>query len=418
MRLVLSALVAVGLALPPALHAQEPEPVGQPASTARLGLLTTHDRALLAPHLARGPIAFIEFAIEAELPAIVLAVEVDAPPATIAEVLSDPSAYPRFMPALDSVALKSRRGELVAWDWTWRAAVFTLRGQNVMTVYPAPGEGGRRDRPHRIAIDSTGGDLGTGRMMWRIYPHGEGRSLLVLSSRLDMRDANWLSRQISSGGNSINRSINISIGFVMLLGTKGEAERRLGRRHRASRDLPALRRPEVDMIALAPMLDRGDLVLMDLHGDRIAQATVVGRMGQTRERTREVMTSPDEFGSSLVPGSRAAIVGRDGAGVLFEWSIPLPLVGTEGRMRLEDTGAVIAVDAVEGSLAGGQWRFDTFDYPWGEAAVIGWGRFDPADTSWLIRRVIDGSPYFRHGLVAASQVMVMRSIRNRVWREQ
>ena len=72
-------------------------------------------------------------------------------------------------------------------------------------------------------------------------------------------------------------------------------------------------------------------------------------------------------------------------------------------------------DALRGGLSGGMWRFETERYPWGEAAVVGWARFDPADAGWLVERLVDGIPWFGHGLAAASQVMVLRSIRSRVW---
>ncbi len=296
--------------------------------------------------------------------------------------------------------------------------MFSLRGSNVMTVYPAPPASARSDLPQRIAVQSVSGDLGTGRTVWRIYPMAGGRSLLEMSSRIDMRNANWISRQLSAGGTSINRSINIALGFVQLLGTKREAERRSG--HTApdlDGPLPPLRRPNLDMIHLAPMLIRGDLVLLTMRGDTIVQAAVAGRIGLDPHRTRAVMTDPSKFGSALVPGSTANVVGHDGSATLFDWSIPLPLIGVAGRMRIAQTGSVISVDGVRGSLASGKWRFDTFDYPWGEAAVIGWGRFDPADTTWLVRAVIHQTPYFREGLVAASEVMVVRSIRWRAWRD-
>ena len=60
-----------------------------------------------------------------------------------------------------------------------------------------------------------------------------------------------------------------------------------------------------------------------------------------------------------------------------------------------------------------RFRFDTHRFPWREAAIVGWSRFDPGETTRLVRRVIEGNAYFSHGLVAAVQVMIIRSLRTR-----
>ncbi len=385
------------------------------AGTARLGLLTSAERAALAPHLARGPVALVEFNGEADLPAVIFAVRVDAPAADVARLVSDPVAYPRFMPALDSVNVESTTGSTIAYEWTWRTAIFTLTGENLLTVYP-PGH--RRDRPWRIEQRATSGDLGQGRFVWRVYADGPDRSLVVLSSRIDLRDANYVTRRLNRGERSINRTINITLAYVMAVGAKHEAERTAGRHVVTPVEPTPLERPEVDIRALAYLLVRGDLLFISMTGERVDQVAVAGRIGRDRARTREVMTDPREFGPALVPGSYARVTEEHGPELDFEWGIDMPLVGSSGTMHLHDTGGVVEIDATGGALEGGQWRFDTEVYPWGEAAVIGWASFDPASASWLIRAIVQGDAEFGSGLEAGSEIMVLRAIRSRAWRIQ
>lgn len=380
------------------------------AETARLGLLSRADRDVLAPHLARGPVALVEFSEDTELPAIIFALRVHASAEQIARVISNPSAYPRFMPALDSVQVRSRRQDMLAYDWTWRTAVFTLRGSAVMTTYAAPH--GRRDRPWRVEIRNTSGDLGEGRQMWRVYPEGPQRSLVVFSSRIDLRDANWVTRQIGRQ-RSINRTVNLSLAYVMMMGVRGEAERLAGiTQPEPPAEPPALRRPEVDLFALRHLLFRGDLVLLDMTGDRLDQVGVVGRMSAPVEPAREIMSDPRAFGPALIPGSYANVVREEGDEVDFEWGVDIPLVGTSGTMRLTK-GERITVEAIDGALQGGEWHFETPTYDWGEVCVVGWGRFDPADTNWLMRMLVNGTPTFGHGIQAGTELMVLRAIRSR-----
>ena len=392
----------------PNARAQGPELAE--AETARLGLLSTDDRRALAPHLARGPVALVEFSEETELPAIIFATRVNAPAERVARVIADPTQYPRFMPALDSVNVESRREQMTAYDWTWRTAVFTLRGDAVMTMYPAPR--GRRDRPWRIEIRNTGGDLGVGRQVWRVYPEGPSRSLVVFSSRIDMRDANYVTRQIGRQ-RSINRTVNLSLAYVMMMGIRGETERVVGTTRVAPQgDPPPLRKPIVDIFELRSLLFRGDLVLMDMTGDRLDQVAVVGRLAAPLPPTRAVMEDPRAFGPALIPGSYANVVREEGNEIDFAWGVDIPLVGTSGKMRMTNRDR-ISVEAIEGALTGGQWHFETPVYDWGEACVLAWGRFDPRDSNWLIRMLVDGAPELGHGIQAGTELMVVRAIRSR-----
>jgi hypothetical protein len=380
------------------------------ASVARLGALSPDERALLAPYIAQGPVVLTEFQNrQTDLPAVIYAARIHAPAKTVAQVIGKPSDYPGFMRALTSVDVQAVNGQMMAFDWTWGVTLFSLTGHNVMTTYP-----GDSTRGYRFDIRTTGGDLGIGRVMWRVYPEGPKKSLIVFSSRLDMRDANYITRQLASEGNAVNRTINVAVAMVTLLEVKTEAERRAGTHVDGKFASKPLRRPRVDMRALHPLLARGDLVFMDLDGDTMQSVTVVGRSGASVRRVRRVMLDPEVFGQSLLHGSCAEVIERTNQGVKFEWEIPIPLLHVGGEMMLRPSPTVVAVDGISGTLSKGRWRFDTHRYPGGEAGVIAWAAFDPADSPKLIRKLIAGNTHFSHGFVAATQLAVMRSLRTRV----
>jgi len=380
------------------------------ALAARLGAFSPEERQLLMPYLAQGPVVLTEFQNrQTDLPAVIYAARIHAPAKTIAGVIGKPADYPRFMGALTSVDVKAVNGQMMAFDWTWGVTLFSLTGHNVMTTYP-----GDSTRGYRFDIRTTGGDLGIGRVMWRVYPEGPHKSVVVFSSRLDMRDANYITRQLASEGNAVNRTINVAVAMVTLLEVKAEAERRAGTYIDGRFAAKPLRRPRVDMKALHGLLGRGDLVLLDLDGDRLQSVAVVGRAGASVGRVRRVMLDPEEFSKSLLHGTCAQVTERTHEGMKFEWEIPIPLLHVGGQMILRPSPTVIAVDGISGTLSKGRWRFDTYRYPGGEAAVIGWATFDPSDSPKLIRKLIAGNTHFSHGFVAATQLAVMRSIRTRV----
>lgn len=379
------------------------------ASAARLGALSPEERSLLAPYLSQGPVMLAEFQNrQTDLPAVIYAARIRAPAKTVSGVIGKPSDYPHFMQALTSVDVRARNGSMMAFDWTWGVTLFSLTGHNVMTTYPGDSTHG-----YRFDIRTTGGDLGIGRVMWRIYPEGPSNSLVVFSSRLDMRDANYIMRELASEGNAVNRTINVAVAMVTLLEVKTEAERRAGTHFTGEFPVKPLRRPRVDMNALHRLLRRGDLVFVDLDGDTLQSVTVVGRSGASIERVRRVMLDPEEFGRSLLHGTCAEVIERTDQGVKFEWDIPIPLLHVGGEMMLRPSPTVIAVDGISGTLSKGQWRLDTYRYPGGEAGVIAWATFDPADSPKLIQKLIAGNTYFSHGFVVATQLAVMRSLRSR-----
>jgi hypothetical protein len=380
------------------------------ATAARLGTLTEAERNLIRPYLAQGPILLTEFQnSQTDLPAVIYAARIHAPAQTVAAVVGKPGKYPGFMKALTSVDVQSSNGSMTAFDWTWGVTLFTMSGHNVMTAYS-----GDAERGYRFDIRTLGGELGIGRIMWRIYPEGADKSVVVFSSRLDMRDANYITRQLSAEGNAVNRTINVAAAMVTLLEVKAEAERRAGTYVNGKYRTKPLTRPNVDMDALYPLLARGDLVLMDLDGETMQSVAVVGRAGASVGRVRRVMLDPEEFGKSLLHGTCTEIVERTAAGTRFEWRIPIPLLHVGGEMMLRPSPTVISIDGISGTLSKGQWRFDTYRYPRGEAGVVAWATFDPADSPKLIRKLIAGNTYFSHGFVAATQLAVMRSLRTRV----
>jgi hypothetical protein len=396
-------------------------PVAQaspPADRARLPTLTPADREALGQLLERGPIALVEFAPADELPALVFAANVEAPAATLAAVVADPAGYPRFMGVLDAVQVTARHEQQLAYDWTWRTAMFELRGSNAMTVTPPPE--GRPQEGWRFGVRATGGDLGTGRMLWRVVPTGERTSLLTLSMRLDLRDANYLARRMSAASKTVNRSVNVALGYVMVLGARAEAQRRAGvaERRLARPATDELAPADLDLARLAPVLARGDLVGLELDGGRLSRAVAIARTGTGADLVLPVVADPTAFGSALMPGGHARVTGaevRDGA-TFFDWEVALPIVGTSGRMRLarvDPRGHVVDVRGVSGALDRGRWRFETHVQRSGEAVVVGVGRFDPGDTSWLLRAVVGSSADFGAGLAGAMELMVVRAIRNR-----
>ncbi|HEX5661618.1 MAG TPA: SRPBCC family protein [Polyangiales bacterium] len=386
------------------------------AKEQRLDTLDDKERALLQPLMERGPISLVEFAQGDVLPAILVAGYVDAPADQVASVISHPADYPKFMRTLDSVQMLSESPTQNAYKWTWQTAgVLFLEGENRMTILAPPR--GKPDQGYRISIKSERGQLGEGRLMWRVLPVGKTRSFVSLGLRIDMRDANYVMQKLDAAARSINRSVNIALAHVMLLGTKREAERRAGSTVALPATVP-FDAPKVDLEKLKGILDRADLLTMELTPSGLGKLSVIGRGGATPEELNRVMTDPETFGKSLVQGSYTRVTKTEGKTKTFEWGVNLPLVGTKGEMTMTSDPQLVSIDATDGALKGGRWRFITPRLASGEGVVIGYSQFDVTKSSWLVEKIAGIDPAMGHGLAAATQVMMLRALRKRVQQER
>jgi hypothetical protein len=377
----------------------------------RLDGLSKDDLQRLAPHLAGGPVALVEFSDQNtdHLPAINIALPVHASAELVTRIVADPAGYPRFMPVLDRVNVVAKHDNSIVYDWAFDLAVLQMRGRNVMTLYPAPK--GHPEAASRITIDSEQGDLGRGRFLFRVHPRGDS-SLLVVSIRLDLREANFVARQVAKAARSVNRSANVALAFSMALHLCNEAERQAGFA-RAPGPRHDLRKPQLDLGQLAPLLNRGDLVFLDATGAQLDQIAVAGVVGQPEAKVASVMRDAKAFGSAMMPGSKAEVVAREGPVTTFDWQIQLPLLGVSGTMRMTDEAPLMTIDATQGALAGGRWKFELAPVSAEGTLVTGWAHFGFNDSTWLLEKLVNADAYLGQGMIAASQVMLLRAIRSR-----
>jgi hypothetical protein len=382
-----------------------------------LATFTPTELAQIRPLLDTGVVSMVEWAYGTELPAVVIAAHVDAPADVVAAVIGDPAHYPDFMAALDAVNVTSDATNegvrALSYSWDWQASIFTLHGDNTMEVYVPPTD--QPDRGYRFVVRSTGGDLGIGRTVWRVVPDGTG-SIVMSSSRMDLRDANYIARSLAAASSSVNRSINVALAFSMVLRTRAEAERRAGHVRAHLPDPtgePA--RPPIDPITLAPMLMRGDLLWVEsTDGTDQGRVVAITRLPQVRDQVRAAILDPGGFTAGLLQGAHANILEAGPEGTRFAWGIDLPLVGTSGEMLMsEHADGVLCLDATDGALEGAAWRFELTPRDYG-TLVMAWGTFDLGSGLWLIDVVQGADPSFRPGLSASAELMMMRGLRYRL----
>lgn len=390
----------------------------------RLVGLQAQELALLAPFTAAGPVALIEFADTKgdELPAVNVVTRIAASPDQVLQVIRHPEHYPQFMGMLDEITVvqKARSpsipGAAVVYDWAWDLSLFRLSGRNIMRVYEAPPS--RPGRGHRVTIDSQRGDFGAGRMVFRLLPHNDSSTLMVLSVRLDLREANYIARKAAGAARSVNRSANMALGYAMALGIARKTKRDLKRTsHLALTPHPTTSIPELGP-QLWPLTTRGDLVFQTTQNGKLESTRVLGRLGHGQAQVRKTLLNIQEFGAALAPGSEAHVVEEHNEWALFDWDLNIPLLGVSGRMRMDRGNPTIKIAAVDGALKGGRWQVEAVALPSpatrSQTLVSSRATFDIRRTNFVVRALVDADAYLGQGITAASQVMLLRALRSRV----
>jgi hypothetical protein len=82
-------------------------------------------------------------------------------------------------------------------------------------------------------------------------------------------------------------------------------------------------------------------------------------------------------------------------------------------MRMQDQPPLLAIDAMGGALKGGRWLFELAPIGPKATLVTGWARFDFSNSTWLLEKILEADPAFGVGMTGASEVMLVRAIRNR-----
>jgi hypothetical protein len=99
--------------------------------------------------------------------------------------------------------------------------------------------------------------------------------------------------------------------------------------------------------------------------ERLQHVWVFGKTGAAFEKLRAITQDPKQFGEAMMYSSLARVNPGSSDGSLMHWGMDIPLLGSSGTMRLHRNEHFIAVNAIEGAMKGGEWRFQEHRLPSG-----------------------------------------------------
>lgn len=369
--------------------------------------ISASDLSTLDPYIRFGIAGIVEFVPPGDVPHVAIIGDVARNARQTALLLTDIGELPRTLPAMSSVSNIQAVGQTSTFDWAFTVGPVDLRGQSTLTPFIGPPE--RTSAAHRIVLEYTAGDLGLGRVLYRIIPTGTDTCRVVIVGRIDISDANYVSRELSTGGRTVQRSLQMALFTSMLIHLRERAEG-------AARSLSGAAPPSVDTVspALEELLLRGDVFAIDATSQGMGQVVSFGRIHIGETEVRAAIHDPIGLTNGMLSGARVGLRHEDEMRTEFNWNIDVPLVGTSGVMEMvhSDDG-MSNLRAVEGALRGAVWSFETRPRPYG-TLVYTQGAFDLRRGLWLVSVVSDMDGSFRPGLSASAQMMMVKGLRARL----
>ncbi len=362
----------------------------------------------LRPLLTRGP-AFIVRDPDAGRDArITLVTRAAVPLDRVRHVVTTPSEYPTFMPILRTVEILSHHETRTGFRFQVAAPLFNV---NALCEMRQVGE-------RRVDVIVTQSETGPGGSRWDLYPDGDGRSIVSLTTWGDPSEGHWLLRQLARRSPSSIAGMNIATDSVLALGAVRRAEILGGRQvpmRPAEGSVPPgelAPPPAGDWVGLAR---EGTVLSMQLTDEgSIRQVTVAAwtpaEPAAVMARLRDVAAYTRVWGSmrevTLLPRA-----GDDPEGaVRFHNVVENPLSRLEGDQRARFGDNVVWHEGLSGDFAGAAHRWDVVAQPGGGTVVMLTGGSDYNRAGWITRRLMERDPWLMAGFAGSWKIVWLRNL--------
>ncbi|MDB4930493.1 MAG: hypothetical protein JWM10_2977, partial [Myxococcaceae bacterium] len=364
--------------------------------------------AALRPLLARGPAFIVRDADSGPDARITLVTQARVAAGRVRQVIATPAEYPTFMPIVRSVEILSHRESRTAFRFEVAAPLFNVHALCEM----------RETSERRVDVTVTQSETGPGGSRWDLFPDGDDRSIVALTTWGDPSEGHWLLRQVARRSPSAIAGMNIATDSVLALGAVRRAEIQGGRQvpmRPASGSAPSgelAPPPPGDWLGLA---HEGTVLSMLLTDDgAVRQVTVAAwtpaEPAAVMTRLRDVPSYTRVWGSMR----EVEVLPRDASdpegSIRFRSVVENPLSRMEGVQRARFGDNVVWHEGVSGDYVDAVHRFDVAADPRGGSVVMLTGGSDYNRAGWITRRLMERDPWLMAGFAGSWKIVWLRNL--------
>lgn len=318
-------------------------------------------------------------------------------------IVSDPSQYKAMSPSVDSIEVHETKGSRTTFTSTVRIPFGSIT--NVIAL--------DRVGPERVDTRFVGGDLKTGQFRWSFVPGTERRSSVIYSLKTDVREANWMIRQLTRIRPETQHGGNAGTGLITVWGLKRVL---LGQDPSKAAGLPSpwAKTPvelplkltaasgsggpsSQDWSQLTPFLSRGPLIQVEsAPGGRLKRVTVFALAAAPAARVYEVVAHPEDYSSRVSNVSGVEIVKRTASLVEYRSIVEFMKLKYRNTERMELFPNRITTRTVDGDLKGAAGQLELL--PMGDNTTLAaWSFYaDLAEGGWVMKQIFALDPLVEH----------------------
>lgn len=355
---------------------------------------------LVGPLLDAGDVIWLECDGAGQFQQASVLARIPASASKAYEIVSDPLQYKAMSPSVDSVSIREKSAEKVTFESTVRIPFGAIHNVIAMEL----------KGPDRIETRFVDGDLKTGDFRWWFVPESETRSAVIYTLKTDVRETNWMVRQLTRIRPETQHGGNSGTGLITVWGLKrvlmGAQSTLL--KHQPSPwakqpvELPlklsvASGLPRPDWSALTPLLQRGPLIQVEsAPGGRLKRVTVYGLTRATPKSLYDLVGTPEAYPRHISHFQSVEVTKRVPGLIEFESTVEFMKLRYRSRERMELFPDRILSRTIEGDLAGAASQLELL--PMAEGATLAaWSFYmDPSSNGWIMKQVFGLDPLVEH----------------------
>lgn len=176
------------------------------------------------------------------------------------------------------------------------------------------------------------------------------------------------------------------------------------------------RAPAIDPEALAPLLARGELALVESHDDGTARQVVIfSSIAAPPERVYDVIADVEKYPAFMPSVVHSKIVKRQGPMVAYEWELDVPVFNLKGTRAMRGARpTLIETRGVAGNFKESRERTELYGIEGGKRTLAVFYRaIDVGSAGMILKTMVELEPSMEHGVNLASGFVHLRDVRRR-----
>lgn len=174
---------------------------------------------------------------------------------------------------------------------------------------------------------------------------------------------------------------------------------------------------KLDVRAMAPMLDQGEIIWVSSQKDgKLKQASIMSVVNAPVKKTWDAVTDYENYNEFMPNAKKIVVLSRQGGDAVLSYTIDLPgpdFVYTLRHHHTPYTKVDIWPENDKGNIKTGAWRWELFPLGENRTVLVYTLYTDIRESSWILNIALKSDPSMEHGINIATGLVTINAIKRR-----